>query len=334
MRVVAYQSSADISAILETDWSVFEQLLAPIVLKNRRVRARFKKQNMSTIRGSCGQSVAMQEGCAAQKPKKRGRRVARTKKVQSADTQVSNSTLPEGVTPRSAPELSNPQTGQIIAPSSAASDHATQVDRAAHVHQPIRTTALAPATLPKSEPQAEIPKQTDAGSEHGQTGVSQLKPTHIPSPHTAQCAEATQKNIGGKADLVADTVTRPKNRILIIEDDPIMRMLLKRGLSNFEFECILTENGRAAQAILQNERPDAFLVDLLMPVMDGLAFIKWLRQIAHDSTPVVVFTTVDNPKVKEEVLKSGADFFASKPLHIKELAETIKNLITSKRTGQ
>ena len=61
-------------------------------------------------------------------------------------------------------------------------------------------------------------------------------------------------------------------------------------------------------------------------VSDGVAFIQWLRQTARDSTPVLVFSTVDNPKIMQEVLKSGADFFARKPLHLKELVETMDKL--------
>jgi DNA-binding response OmpR family regulator len=94
---------------------------------------------------------------------------------------------------------------------------------------------------------------------------------------------------------------------------------------------VVAENGKAAQTILQTVRPDLIIVDLLMPVMDGLAFIQWLRHTARDSTPVMVFSTVDDPKITKEVLKSGADFFARKPLHLKDLVEAMNKLTRQRR---
>jgi len=117
-----------------------------------------------------------------------------------------------------------------------------------------------------------------------------------------------------------------KKRILLIEDDPIILKLLEMGLRKHEFECQIAQNGKAAQPLLQNNRPDIIMVDLMMPVMDGLAFIQWLRHTAQDSTPIVVFSTVDDPKVISEVLKSGADHFAPKPLQLAELVKVLDKL--------
>ncbi|MCS7337185.1 MAG: response regulator [Verrucomicrobiae bacterium] len=203
---------------------------------------------------------------------------------------------------------------------------------------PEHTPAAETVATVSAPPASESVSTLDPGASGG-PGAAPHQTADVHTPPAAQAAaaqpagtspvcDAHQAGVGGGQK------AQPKDRVLIIEDDPIMRMLLKRGLSNFGFDCLLTENGRAAQEVLQKDRPDVLLVDLLMPVMDGLAFIKWLRQTAHDSTPVVVFTTVDNPKVKDDVLKSGADHFASKPLHVRELAETMKSLIASRRANK
>jgi DNA-binding response OmpR family regulator len=115
-------------------------------------------------------------------------------------------------------------------------------------------------------------------------------------------------------------------KVLLIDDDPSLNNLLKIGLAAFGYECIAAENGKAAQQVLQTFRPDLMLVDLFMPVMDGLAFIQWLRETAGDSTPVLVFTSLNDVSVAEEALKSGANSFIGKPLHMKGLVEAMKRL--------
>jgi CheY-like chemotaxis protein len=120
-------------------------------------------------------------------------------------------------------------------------------------------------------------------------------------------------------------------RVLLIEDDPTIRKLLQMGFRKHNFDCVVAENGRAAQTVLMTHSPDLFVVDLLMPVMDGLAFIKWLRQTARSSAPVMVFTTTDDPKVMGEALRCGADAVARKPMHLRELVEAMNRLISLPR---
>jgi DNA-binding response OmpR family regulator len=103
------------------------------------------------------------------------------------------------------------------------------------------------------------------------------------------------------------------------------------GFRKHNFDCVVAENGRAAQAVLMTLRPDLFVVDLLMPVMDGLAFIKWLRQSARSSAPVLVFTTTDDPKVMGDALRCGADAVARKPMHLRELVVAMNRLISLPR---
>jgi CheY-like chemotaxis protein len=150
--------------------------------------------------------------------------------------------------------------------------------------------------------------------------------------HPAQAASVRQAQLEKLAGLDGAAgepagEAGPRKKVLLIEDDSTIRMLLQMGLRKHHFDCVIAENGRAAQSLLHSTRPDLIVVDLLMPVMDGMAFIQWLRQTAQDSTPVLVFTTVDDPKITQDVLRSGADFLARKPLHLKELVEAMNRLI-------
>lgn len=289
---------------------------------------------MTTMRGSCDQPLAVEARRTARKPKKVDRRAARTKKPTQAGAQVLKRPVAEAVQAADVPRQVGQQAGPINTPVDTFPPQVSQIGFVEHPQAPTAVSEVTPATVSEPERAAEAPVEAGVGNEQQQSSNRQGAVSPPAQTATAQHDTAPTASSDRQVGSTPEAAVQPKNRVLIIEDDPIMRMLLKRGLSNFDFECLLTENGRAAQEILQKDHPDVLLVDLLMPVMDGLAFIKWLRHTAHDSTPVVVFTTVDNPKVKEEVLGSGADFFASKPLHVRELADTMRNLIARKRANQ
>ncbi len=120
--------------------------------------------------------------------------------------------------------------------------------------------------------------------------------------------------------------------VLVIDDDPVIRMLLKMGLRSHAYDCVTAENGREAQSVLLASRPDVIIVDLMMPVMDGLSFIQWLRQTAQDTTPVLVLTNVSDPRIEAEARASGANSFVCKPLHLRELLDELATLVP-RRTG-
>jgi CheY-like chemotaxis protein len=149
----------------------------------------------------------------------------------------------------------------------------------------------------------------------------------VETPSEVQWTVEHTTHLAGQGKNPRDLEPLPKKKVLVIDDDPTLRMLLKMGLAPHGYDCVTAENGKAAQPMLQTNRPDLILVDLLMPVMDGLAFIQWLRQKAKDSTPVLVLTNVDDPKITKEALKSGANSFAYKPVRLKDLLAAIKKLV-------
>lgn len=120
---------------------------------------------------------------------------------------------------------------------------------------------------------------------------------------------------------------RDKKRVLVVDDDASIRMLLELGLRLWGFESRVAENGIAAQRFVQNDHFDVILVDLMMPLMDGLSFIEWLRQTAQVKTPVLVLTSVQNPKVAQEALALGANGVAHKPIHMDQILEELAKLV-------
>jgi two-component system response regulator MprA len=120
-----------------------------------------------------------------------------------------------------------------------------------------------------------------------------------------------------------------KKRVLIIDDDASIRMLLEMGFRLRGYDCMLAENGLAAQPLVLSEHFDAILVDLMMPMMDGLSFIHWLREAASNQTPVLVLTSVHSATVSQEVIEAGANGLALKPIRIPQILEELKKLIAA-----
>jgi len=113
-------------------------------------------------------------------------------------------------------------------------------------------------------------------------------------------------------------------KILIVDDDVINLMLLKKMLSkNGDFEILEAKNGLEALKILESEPVDIVLLDIIMPVMDGLQVIEALRsQKRYIDVPIVVLST--NEMKKREALELGANDFMEKPIRENELLDKIK----------
>jgi type IV pilus assembly protein PilB len=103
-------------------------------------------------------------------------------------------------------------------------------------------------------------------------------------------------------------------RVLVTDDEPITRMLVKLLLEREHFEVLEATNGREAVEIATRERPDLLLIDLNMPEMDGYEAIGCLRkQLSFTTLPIVVVTAEDGPGIERRVLELGADDYIVKP---------------------
>jgi CheY-like chemotaxis protein len=108
--------------------------------------------------------------------------------------------------------------------------------------------------------------------------------------------------------------TRDRRRVLVTDDEPITRMLVKLLLEREHFEVLEATNGRDAVDIATRERPDLLLIDLNMPQMDGYEAIGNLRKdLAMATLPIIVLTAEDGPGVEHRVLELGADDYIIKP---------------------
>jgi CheY-like chemotaxis protein len=115
--------------------------------------------------------------------------------------------------------------------------------------------------------------------------------------------------------------------ILVVEDQKINREILK-GILNEDFEVIETSNGEEALEVLKEKSEvDAILLDLLMPVMDGYAFMKEFKKSPYSSIPVIAVTGDSEDGTEQKTLDMGAWDFVSKPYQPMTLVTRLENAI-------
>lgn len=101
---------------------------------------------------------------------------------------------------------------------------------------------------------------------------------------------------------------------LIVDDSKMIRRVATRILRELKFEPCEAGDGREAMEMCKSAMPDAILLDWNMPVMDGLSFLKALRETEGGTKPVVVFCTAERDVIKiAEALDAGADEYIMKP---------------------
>ena len=117
--------------------------------------------------------------------------------------------------------------------------------------------------------------------------------------------------------------------ILVAEDNDINRKVIESMLHQFEGELIYAENGKIALETLQKRRVNLVLMDISMPVMDGIEAAKAIRSMEHANglpyTPIVALTAHAMDGDKEIYIAAGMDDYLSKPINKDALAEVVKN---------
>ena len=117
----------------------------------------------------------------------------------------------------------------------------------------------------------------------------------------------------------------PGPGILIVEDDDALRSALRRDLVARGFHVDDVRDGREALARWEAHRPDAILLDLGLPDMDGTRLIRRVRREA--STPILVISARDAEATKVEALELGADDYVTKPFGTAELHARLRAVL-------
>jgi two-component system, OmpR family, response regulator len=115
-------------------------------------------------------------------------------------------------------------------------------------------------------------------------------------------------------------------RVLLVEDEPTLRAQLHAGLQDAGYAVDEAGNGRDAQHLGETESFDAVVLDLGLPLVDGLTVLKRWRA-AGLTMPVLILTARDSWHEKVAGIDAGADDYLAKPFHMEELLARIRALI-------
>lgn len=122
-----------------------------------------------------------------------------------------------------------------------------------------------------------------------------------------------------------------KQRILVIDDDPSVTDFLRRGLSYEGYDVQVANSGKAGLDLARDMPPDVVVLDVMMPVMDGLEVCQRLK--AGGNVPILMLTAKDAVSDKVEGLETGADDYLVKPFAFEELVARIHALLRRQETA-
>ena len=114
--------------------------------------------------------------------------------------------------------------------------------------------------------------------------------------------------------------------ILLIEDNKRISDFLVRGLTENQFSVTLAESAEKARDLLNDKEWDIFLLDIMLPGMDGVEFTKMLRY-KNNKTPILILSALSGVDDIIKLLDTGADDYLVKPFHFPELISRINALI-------
>ncbi len=117
-----------------------------------------------------------------------------------------------------------------------------------------------------------------------------------------------------------------KPHVLVVEDDRAVRESLRRSLEFNGYAVSLAEDGAAALAGISGINPDAVVMDVMMPRLDGIETTRALRSVGND-VPILVLTARDAVGDRVEGLDAGADDYLTKPFALEELLARLRALL-------
>ena len=126
--------------------------------------------------------------------------------------------------------------------------------------------------------------------------------------------------------MVKETRVRDTKKLLLIDDDPNLILLVQDYLEFRGYEVITAENGREALEVLEEDSPDLIICDVMMPEMDGYTFVKHVRENPLTNwIPVLFLSAKGQSQDKVKGLNTGADVYMVKPFEPEELVAQVES---------
>ncbi len=121
------------------------------------------------------------------------------------------------------------------------------------------------------------------------------------------------------------------HKILLVEDEKTLGTLLQYRLKDKGYEVLFAENGLEAKEQLQTFSPDIIVCDIMMPFMNGIELLEYVRHELKSKIPFMIFSSYGQEKMVLNAFEIGADDFITKPFSPEELIVRIGKLLKSKK---
>jgi two-component system chemotaxis response regulator CheY len=117
-------------------------------------------------------------------------------------------------------------------------------------------------------------------------------------------------------------------RVLIVDDSTVFRKIVSVHLKNAKYDLVEANDGVEAIEKLKTEKVDLIVTDLNMPNMDGLTFVKTIKQNPNFKfTPIIMLTTESQEDKKKEGIAAGAKAWLTKPFAPEDLIQAISKIL-------
>lgn len=127
------------------------------------------------------------------------------------------------------------------------------------------------------------------------------------------------------------TPPRPPVRILVADDEPVIREFVAGILTELGHETLRAHNGEEALTLAHERRPDLILLDINMPGLSGIEVCQRLRaDLSTRNIPILVISGLDAKSALEESVIAGADDFLTKPIDSFELSVRVRSMLAAR----
>lgn len=116
-------------------------------------------------------------------------------------------------------------------------------------------------------------------------------------------------------------------RVLLVDSDESMLAVLKIALKGCGYRLLVAHDGQEAMQSIQEHEPDLIIMELMLPVLDGLHLLRWLRKEQCSELPVLVLTALNRPGIHDTVTGLGVDALVYKPIGRSELLRQVRKLL-------
>jgi CheY-like chemotaxis protein len=129
--------------------------------------------------------------------------------------------------------------------------------------------------------------------------------------------DSAQRN---SADTFRVMHTKTTSRVLVVDDEPQVVWMLQFSLEAEGYQTLAAKDGKAALDEVREHHPSVVLLDIMMPVMDGWAFLEQLQELPASERPrVIVVSARSSLRDRAKAAELGADAFVAKPFNVDDL---------------